>query len=97
MGEEEPRLGMAPKGREVVVDGVPFSVEIYRLEGPAEWTLEVIDPEGVHHVWDEFFGSDKDARTAAVTELEEKGPWPSCMGIMSFRSGRGRALSGEGS
>ena len=74
MDEEEPSLVMSPKSQEVGVDGVPFQVEIYRLAGQAEWTLEVVDPEGAHHVWDEFFASDKDARTEALRELEAKGP-----------------------
>lgn len=74
MDEDEPTLVISPKSQEMVVEGLPFSVEIYRLEGQATWTLEVVDPEGTSHVWDDAFASDKDARTEALRALEEKGP-----------------------
>jgi len=73
MVEEEPNLITSSKSQRVMVDGYMFSIEIYRLEGESEWSLEVVDFENSSHVWDDLFMSDKDARNAAITELESKG------------------------
>jgi hypothetical protein len=56
-----------------MVDGYPFSIEIYRLETEKAWTLEVVDVERASHVWDDRFRSDKDARNAAIEALEADG------------------------
>ncbi len=72
--EEEPNLVISGKSQDVLVDGMRFSIEIYRLETQTDWTLEVVDPEGTSHVWDDPFASDKDARTAALSAIEEEGP-----------------------
>jgi hypothetical protein len=74
--EDEPNLVTSSKSQRVVVDGYPFSIEIYRLEEQKEWTLEVVDADGTSHVWDETFKSDQDAHTEAVKELEAKGAVP---------------------
>ncbi len=73
MTEEEPNLVTSSKSQRVVVDGYPFSIEIYRLEKEPNWTLEVVDHEGTSHVWDDQFQSDRDARNAALQELENQG------------------------
>jgi len=73
MVEEEPNLITSSKSQQVTVDGYPFSIEIYRLEDQSEWSLEVVDFENTSHVWDDLFQSDKDARNAAVAELESEG------------------------
>jgi len=57
----------------VVIDGYPFSIEIYRGETEASWILEVVDHEGASHVWDDQFTSDKDARNAAIEAIEAEG------------------------
>ncbi len=74
MSDDEPNLVTSGKSQHIVVDGYPFSIEIYRLENEKTWTLEVVDHENTSHVWDEQFVSDKDARNAALREIEEKGP-----------------------
>ena len=74
MSDDEPNLVTSGKSQHIVVDGYPFSIEIYRLEDEKTWTLEVVDHENTSHVWDEQFVSDKDARNAALREIEEKGP-----------------------
>lgn len=71
--EDEPNLVTSSKSQRVVVDGLPFSIEIYRLEDQKDWTLEVVDHEGTSHVWDDTFKSDRDARNEAVKELEANG------------------------
>jgi hypothetical protein len=73
MTEDEPVLIDSSKSQDVVVDGYRFSIQIYRLEEEQNWTLEVVDPEGASHVWDELFKSDKDARNGALRELESQG------------------------
>jgi DNA polymerase III alpha subunit (gram-positive type) len=73
MIEEEPNLVTSSKSQKVLVDGYVFSIEIYRLEGETEWTLEVVDYENSSHVWDELFKSDNDARDAALKDLESEG------------------------
>ncbi len=74
MAEKEPNLVTSAKSQRVVVDGYPFSIEIYRLEGDKTWALEVVDHEGTSHVWDEQFKSDKDARDEALKSIEAEGP-----------------------
>ena len=73
MIEDEPNLVSSGKSQHVVVDGHPFSIEIYRLETDKTWTLEVVDHEGTSHVWEEEFNSDKDARNAAIQAIEAEG------------------------
>lgn len=73
MIEEEPNLITSSKSQQVIVDGYPFSIEIYRLEDQSEWSLEVVDCDNTSHVWDDLFKSDRDARNAAITELEGEG------------------------
>ncbi len=73
MSKEEPILVTSPKSQRVSVDSHPFSIEIYRLEDQPTWSLEVVDFEGNSHVWDDQFKSDKDARNAALRELESEG------------------------
>ncbi|WP_417811836.1 hypothetical protein [Thalassospira alkalitolerans] len=73
MVEDEPNLITSSKSQKVMLDGYPFSIEIYRLEDEKMWVLEVVDYEGTSHVWDDQFKSDKDARNAAVNELDTQG------------------------
>lgn len=73
MNEDEPNIVNSGKSQRVIIDGYPFSIEIYRLETDKTWTLEVVDHEGTSHVWDDQFASDKDARNAALTEIEREG------------------------
>lgn len=73
MTEEDPNIITSGKSQRITVDGRPFSIEIYRLETDPHWILEVVDCEGTSHVWDDHFASDKDARTAAVQEIEREG------------------------
>ena len=71
--DQDPKLVTSDKSQRVLVDGYPFSIQIYRLETDKTWTLEVVDHEGTSHVWDEQFRSDKDARNAAIEALESEG------------------------
>ena len=75
MIEDEPNLVTSGKSQHVIIDGFPFSIEIYRLEQEKTWTLEVVDHEGTSHchVWDDQFASDKDARNTAIQAIEAAG------------------------
>ena len=88
MDEEEPNLITSSKSQQVVVDGYPFTIEIYRLEDQSEWTLEVVDCDNTSHVWDDLFKSDNDARNAAIMKLEGEGAVSFMRGdnVMSFRN-----------
>ena len=73
MTEDNPNIITSGKSQRIAIDGLPFSIEIYRLETDAHWTLEVVDCDGTSHVWDDHFTSDKEARNAAVQEIERVG------------------------
>ncbi|WBU63660.1 hypothetical protein [Paracoccus aerodenitrificans] len=73
MIEEEPNIVTSGKSQRVIIDGYPFSIEIYRAETDQNWMLEVVDKDGTSHVWDDQFVSDIDARNAAVRAIEEEG------------------------
>ncbi|SDE82640.1 MULTISPECIES: hypothetical protein [Paracoccus] len=40
--EREPNLVISSASQHVVEDGVPFKVDIYKLEGGDGWSLEVV-------------------------------------------------------
>jgi hypothetical protein len=73
MIDDTPDTVHSGKSQQVVVDGLPFSIEIYRLVSDTTWTLEVVDSEGTSNVWDDQFRSHKDARNAAITAIESDG------------------------
>jgi hypothetical protein len=89
MIDAEPNLVTTSKSQEIVVDGYPFSIEIYRLGTEKTWSLEVVDHEGTSHVWNDLFRSDKDARHAAVHALESEGAIAFMRGdnVIPFRPG----------
>ena len=71
--DDEPNMVNSGKSQRVIVDGLPFSIEIYRLETDKTWTLEVVYHEGTSHVWDDLFASDKDARNTAIAAIQSEG------------------------
>lgn len=85
---DAPNIVTSGKSQMIVVDGVRFNIEIYRLETDTAWTLEVVDPENTSHVWDDQFASDKDARDAAIEAIEREGPAAFMRGnnVIPFRS-----------
>lgn len=62
------------KNIRVVIDGHRFSTKIYRLEHEPLWTLEVVDDEGVRHVWAKRFDTEREARDEAIRALDSSGP-----------------------
>ena len=71
--DDEPNIVTSGKRQSVMIDGLRFQIEIYRLETDSTWTLEVVDPENTSHVWDEPFASDKDARDEAIKAIKSEG------------------------
>ena len=71
--DDEPNIVTFGKSQTLTVDGMRFSIEIYRLETDSTWTLEVVDPENTSHVWEDQFASDTDARDAAIKAIESEG------------------------
>lgn len=71
MVDDEPDLVVSRKGLRVVLEGHPFSIEIYRLEHEKQWTLEVVDAGGTSHVWDEHFDSEQETRDTAIRALKD--------------------------
>lgn len=71
--DDEPNLVTSGKSKRIVVDGYPFSIDIFRLETDKTWTLEVVDHQNNSHVWDQQFESDAEARDVAVKTIEAEG------------------------
>ena len=71
--DDEPNLVTSGKSKRIVVDGYPFSIDIFRLETETTWTLEVVDHKNTSHVWEEQFASDAEARDVAVKTIETEG------------------------
>ena len=86
--EDEPNIVTSGKSMRVVIEGMRFSIEIYRLETDIAWTLEVVDPENTSYVWDDQFATDSDARDAAIEAIEREGPAAFMRGnnVIPFRS-----------
>lgn len=59
--EREPNLIISSASQRIVEDGVPFKIDIYKLEGGDGWTLEVVTEDGTSIVWDDLFGDDTTA------------------------------------
>lgn len=55
-------------------DGYLFEIKIYRLEGDATWTLEVVDEDGTSHIWDDQFTTDFSALVEAQKAIRKEGP-----------------------
>lgn len=64
---DEPKLELSPLSQEISSGGRTVSVEIYRLEGDASWTLEVVDEFNNSTVWDDTFVTE----SAALTEAKK--------------------------
>ena len=73
MDDDDPNLITSGKSQRVVVDGYPFSIQIFRLESDDLWTLEVVDHKGTSHAWVDQFRSDREARDAALAALSSEG------------------------
>ena len=73
MTDDEPNIVTSGRSQKITIDGLPFSIEIYRLEDDTTWTLEVVDRENASHVWDHEFVSDTEARDTAIAAIKSEG------------------------
>ena len=49
-----------------------LSVEIYRIKGTTDWSLEIVDSYGNSTVWDDLFPTDSDALVEAKKAVLEE-------------------------
>lgn len=71
--DTEPNLIISSASQRIVEDGVPFKVDIYKLEGGHGWSLEVVTEDGTSIVWDDLFEDDRAAFQEAVTTIRNEG------------------------
>ncbi len=72
--QPEPNLIISSASQQVVVEGVPFKVDIYKLEGGDGWSLEAVTEDGTSIVWDDLFDDDKAAFEEALATINKEGP-----------------------
>lgn len=78
--EREPNLVISSASQHIVEDGVPFKVDIYKIEGGDGWTLEVVTEDGTSIVWDDRFDDDRAAFDVALNTIR-------CEGAVAFVKG----------
>lgn len=83
--EREPNLVISLMSQRIVEDDTPFKVEIYKLEGGAQWSLEVVTEDGTSIVWDDLFDEDEVAFATAVETIRGEG-------AQAFISGGGNVI-----
>ncbi|MEP0456584.1 MAG: hypothetical protein ABJD57_27325 [Roseibium sp.] len=59
--------------QKIIEEGIPFEVEIYKLEGTEGWSLEVVTKDGTSIVWDDLFSDDEVAFEEAVNTIRSEG------------------------
>lgn len=69
----EPNIIISGLSRNFWIDDETFKFEIYKLEGPSCWTLEVTDGSGTSTVWDEEFETDEAAHKCLMETLDKEG------------------------
>ena len=87
--EREPNLVISSASQRIVEDGVPFKVDIYKLEGGEGWSLEVVTSDGTSIVWDDLFEDDQAAFKEAVAAIRKEGALVFANGgsnVVPFRS-----------
>lgn len=73
MAETEARLITSRRTQSAVIDRHHFIIEIYRYENQENWTLEVVDPDGTSHLWEQRFSEDEIALETAFREIGTAG------------------------
>jgi len=64
---EDPEIEYSDHCQEIQSGGNKFSIQIYRIEGTKDWSLEIVDQYGNSSVWEDLFASD----SAAITEAKK--------------------------
>jgi hypothetical protein len=73
MPEREPNLVTSSLSGVVTQDGITVEVNIVKLEGESEWTLEVVNDKRTSIVWDDPFTSDDAAYAEFKRTVAEEG------------------------
>lgn len=71
--ELDPNIVDSSMSRKIVEDGITFDVQIYKIEGTNEWSLDVVTPDGTSVVWDDLFADDEVAFEEAVNTIRSEG------------------------
>jgi uncharacterized protein len=71
-GDSDPEIEVSEQSQNISSGGKSLSVEIYRIKGTSDWSLEIVDENGNSTVWDDLFGSDRDAITEAKKAILEE-------------------------
>ena len=71
--DDDPNIATSGKSERIIVDDLPFMIQIFRIEGDKNWTLEVVDPDNTSHVWDDECASDAEARDMATAAIKREG------------------------
>ncbi len=71
--ERERNLVISSMSKTINQDGVPFRIEIHKLEGDPMWTLEVVTRDGSSITWDDPFDTDELAFDEAIATIREEG------------------------
>ena len=69
---DDPEIEVSPKSQVIESGGRELSVEIYRIKGTKDWSLEIVDEFGNSTVWDDLFSSDSDAILEAKKSILEE-------------------------
>lgn len=72
--EREPNLIISSASQHIIEEGVPFKVDICRLESGDGWSLEVLTEDGTSIVWDDLFDDDQVAFEEALATIRKEGP-----------------------
>ena len=70
---DEPKLETSELSQDISSGGRTVSVQIYRLEGEASWTLEIEDEYNNSTVWDDTFETESVALTEAKKTILSEG------------------------
>jgi len=71
--EPEPNLVISGMSKPIVEDGIRFKIEICKLEGDTQWSLEVVTEDNTSIVWDDLFDNDGVAFDTAVNAIRTEG------------------------
>ena len=71
--ERDPNIVNSSMSRKIVEDGITFDVQIYKIEGTDEWSLDVVTPDGTSVVWDDLFSDDEVAFEEAINTIRSEG------------------------
>lgn len=73
MADRDPNLVVSGLSGTVTQDGVTVEVNIVRLEGETDWSLEVVNSSGTSTVWDDPFPTDAAALDAFRQAVAHEG------------------------